>query len=231
MPARLKALVTGGTGALGLDVAKVLLEAGYAIHVTASSEESARRFSGSRDGHGLTVHAADLSEPGEARRALRAVGGPLAALVCSVGGYSGGPFQRFPDEEVERLVAINLKSAFYTVREAYSYLKQSKGRGAVVLVAARGAVAGGPGAAVYSATKAAVVNLAKSLAEEWLDGGITVNAILPSTMDTPANRRDMPDADFSRWPSTRAVAEVVAFLVSEKARIVSGGAIPVYGKA
>jgi NAD(P)-dependent dehydrogenase (short-subunit alcohol dehydrogenase family) len=76
-----------------------------------------------------------------------------------------------------------------------------------------------------------VANLALSATQEWLNDGITVNAILPSTMDTPGNRKAMPNADFSKWPKTEEVGDVVAFLVSEKARIVSGGAIPVYGRA
>ncbi|MEE9286126.1 MAG: SDR family oxidoreductase, partial [Dehalococcoidia bacterium] len=78
---------------------------------------------------------------------------------------------------------------------------------------------------------AAVVNLVLSASQEWLADGITVNAVLPSTMDTPANRRDMPEEDFTRWPTTQQVADVIAFLVSEKARIVSGASIPVYGNA
>ena len=126
---------------------------------------------------------------------------------------------------------MNLKTAILILREGYTRLMQNEGGAAVVLVGARGAILGGPGSVVYSATKAAVVNLALSASQEWLEDGITVNAILPSTMDTRANRRDMPDADFTRWPTTQQIADVVAFLVSEKARIVSGGALPVYGKA
>ncbi|MCH8283626.1 MAG: SDR family NAD(P)-dependent oxidoreductase [Chloroflexi bacterium] len=226
-----RALVTGGTGALGLSVAQALLGAGWETHVSAATAESAQRFQQTPQGRGLTVHAADLATPDGTRRLFRETGGPLAALVATIGGYSGGPLASMTDAAIDHLIDMNLKTAVLTLREAYPHLKQNPGGAAVVLVAARGAVSGGPGSAVYAATKAAIVNLAQSTAQEWLRDGITVNAILPSTMDTPANRSAMPDADFSLWPTTGQIADVVAFLVSDKARIVSGGAIPVYGKA
>ena len=158
------------------------------------------------------------------------VGAPLGALVTTLGGFLGGPLAALTAADVDGLIALNLTNAVHTLRHAYPLLKAHPDGAHVVLVSARGAVAGGPGAALYAAAKAGIANLALSLSQEWLEDGITVNAILPSTMDTPVNRRDMPNADFSRWPTTREVAEVVAFLVSDAARIISGGSIPVYGR-
>ncbi len=231
MATRPKALITGGAGALGRSVAQALTAQGFAVHVTSEFEEDARRFKATPELKGIPVHLVELTDPADVRKMLAKIGGPLAALVCCAGGYEGGPLGAFPPGNIDKLIRMNLKSAIVAVREAYPCLKQSPGGAAVVLVGARGALKGGPGSAVYAATKAAVTNLALSLGEEWVADSITVNAILPATMDTPANRKAMPDADFSRWPKTDEVAAVIAFLVSEKARIVSGGAIPVYGRA
>ncbi len=225
-----KALVTGGTGALGSDVARVLREAGFEVHVIAIDADMASSFAEKPDNRDITVHVADLLDPDGTKQLMDEVGAPLGALVATLGGFLGGPLATMSDEDVDRLIALNLTSAVQTLRHAYPLLKAHPDGARVVLVSARGAVVGGPGAALYSATKAGVANLALSLSQEWLEDGITVNAILPSTMDTEVNRRDMPDADFSRWPTTREVAGVVAFLVSDAARIISGGAIPVYGK-
>ena len=228
--ARTKALVTGGTGALGSDVARVLREAGFEVHVSAIDADMASSFAERPDNRDITVHVADLLDPDGTKQLMDEVRAPLGALVATLGGFLGGPLATLSDEDVDRLIALNLTSAVQTLRHAYPLLKAHPDSARVVLVSARGAVVGGPGAALYSATKAGVANLALSLSQEWLEDGITVNAILPSTMDTEVNRRDMPDADFSRWPTTREVAGVVAFLVSDAARIISGGAIPVYGK-
>ena len=225
-----KALVTGGDGALGSDVGRVLREAGFEVHVTALNAETAASFADIPDNHGLTVHVADLFDFDDTKRLMDEVGAPLGALVTTLGGFLGGPLAALTEADVDRLIAMNLTNAVQTLRHAYPLLKTHRDGAHVVLVSARGAVTGGPGSALYSATKAGIANLALSLSQEWLEDGIAVNAILPSTMDTVANRRAMPDADFSRWPTTREVAEVVAFLVSDAARIISGGAIPVYGK-
>ncbi len=226
-----KALVTGGDGALGSDVARALREAGFEVHVTALNADMAASFAAVPDNHGLTVHTANLFDFDETKGVMDEVGGPLGALVATLGGFLGGPLAALTEADIDRLIAMNLTNAVHTLRHAHPLLKAHPDGAHVVLVSARGAVAGGPGAALYAATKAGIANLALSLSQEWLEDGIAVNAILPSTMDTAANRRDMPDADFSRWPTTREVADVVAFLVSDAARIISGGAIPVYGRA
>lgn len=224
-----RAFVAGGSGALGRSVCRSLLREGYEVHASATSADH-----GLNEAPGLedvTVHVGDFADERDAERLFREAGGPLAALVSTVGGYEGGRVAGIESAEIERMTRLNLTTTALILKYAYPYLQASSLGAGVVLTASRAAVEGGPNAALYGATKAAVVNLAQSAAKEWRDDGISVNAILPSTMDTPANRAAMPSADFSRWPSTEEVAEVAAFLVSQAGRIVSGAAIPVYGRA
>ncbi len=225
-----KAFVTGGDGALGMAVCRALVEEGFETH--ASSRSPDHRIHATPGLESVLVHIGDLTSEAEALRMFEEDGpGPLAALVATVGGYSGGPLAEVDAAQIDKLTNLNLKTTALTLRGAYPCLKESPTGAGVVLVAARSAVTGGPKAAIYAATKAAVASLAVSASQEWLEDGISVNAILPSTMDTPANRRSMPGADFSRWPTPEQVAGVAAFLVSEKARVISGSAIPVYGGA
>ncbi len=225
MSAKTRAFVSGGRGALGMAVCRALLEAGYETH-------AASRSKGKPSGPGgVQMHSADFTNEVDTARVFEEVGGPLAALVSTVGGFAGGALADVKAADIDRLTDLNLKSTALILKHAYPYLQENPGGSSVVLVASRSAVLGGPRAALYAATKAAVVSLAASAAKEWLEDGISVNAILPSTIDTPANRASMPDADFERWPSPDEVARVAALLVSEEARIVSGGAIPVYGRA
>lgn len=226
-----KAFVTGGDGALGMAVCRALIEDGFETH--ASSRSPDHRIHATPGLESVLVHIGDLTSEAEALRIFEKVDGPgpLAALVATVGGYSGGPLAEVDAAQIDKLTNLNLKTTALTLRGAYPRLKESPTGAGVVLVAARSAVTGGPKAAIYAATKAAVVSLAVSASAEWLEDGISVNAILPSTMDTPANRRSMPGADFSRWLTLEQVAGVAAFLVSEKARVISGSAIPVYGRA
>lgn len=226
-----KVIIAGGTGALGAAVVRVFKARGYEVHIVAENTQLRDQFAARPEAAGVGLHVADLTVGAEARLAFAEAGGPLGAFVTTAGGFAGGPLAELTDASIDRLIALNLKTTLIGLREAYPYLKQSRGGASAVVVGARSALTGGAGIALYSATKAAVVNLAYSLAQEWLNDGITVNAVLPSTMDTPANRAAMPSADFARWPTPDQVAQVVAFLASEHARIISGGAIPVYGRA
>jgi NAD(P)-dependent dehydrogenase (short-subunit alcohol dehydrogenase family) len=180
---------------------------------------------------GLHVHVADLSQPEDCARLAEEIGGPLAALVATVGGFVGGPLGEIEPEAIDRQYEINLKSALLTLRYAHPLLAANPAGAAVVLVANRPALSRGPGVAVTSAMKAAVVHLAKSLAEEWKEANITVNAVAPGIMDTPQNRRAMPDVDPARWPRPAQVADVIHFLLSEQGRIVSGAVLPVFGRS
>ena len=229
MSSAMRAFVAGGSGALGKSVSRALVEAGYEVHASAGSED--HDINDTAGLEGVHVHIADFTVEADTALVFGDVGAPIHALVSTVGGYRGGALAEVTTADIDQLVALNLKTTLLILKSAYPYLKQGPGGAGVVLTAARGAVEGGPGSALYSATKAAVVNLAMSAAREWAEDGISVNAILPSTMDTPANRQAMPKADHTKWPTTDQVADVAAFLVGEKGRIISGGAIPVYGQA
>ncbi len=221
-PNRMRALVTGGNGNLGAAVAARLVAAGHEVHVTA------------QDGTprpGLRVHAVDLADPAAAARMVAAIGGPLDAVVATVGGFVGGPFAAMDPALFDQQYALNLKTTLVTLHATYPLLKANPRGGAVVLVGNRPALSSGPGVAVTAAMKAAVIHLARSLAAEWKRDGITVNAIAPGIMDTPQNRRDMPDADPAAWPTPEQVADVVAFLVAREGSIISGAVVPVFGRS
>jgi len=227
-----RALITGGNGNLGQAVARLLDDDGLEVHVTVINDEPRASFAYGLMKEDLAVHVAALSKDADVKRLFEEVGSPLAALVATVGGFVGGPFADIDEATIDHQYALNLKSALLTLRHAYPAMKASPFGASCVLLANRPAVLGsGPGGALTTAMKAGVVSLVKSLAEEWKDDGITVNAIAPGIMDTPQNRRDMPDADFSRWPSTAQVANVIRFLLSEDARIVSGAIIPAFGRS
>jgi len=225
-PAR--ALVTGGNGNLGAAVARRLAAAGYEVHVTV--QDGPRHAPDVVPG-GARVHAVDLTDPSAVTRMAAAIGGPLDAVVATVGGFVGGPFAAMDPALFDQQYALNLKSTLLTLHATYPLLKANPRGGAVVLVGNRPALSSGPGVAVTAAMKAAVIHLAKSLAAEWKADHIRVNAIAPGIMDTPQNRRDMPDADPSGWPTPEQVADVVAFLVAPEGSIVSGAVVPVFGRS
>jgi NAD(P)-dependent dehydrogenase (short-subunit alcohol dehydrogenase family) len=226
-----RALVTGGNGNLGEAVSRLLLRAGYEVHVTVHDEHTRASFAYGLMKEGLHVHVADLTKPEQCERLAGEIGGPLTALVTTVGGFVAGPFKDIDPAAIDQQYELNLKSTLLTLRFAYPLLAASPAGASVVLVANRPALSSGPNVAVTSAMKAAVVHLTKSLCAEWAAAHINVNAIAPSVMDTPQNRRAMPDKDPANWPTPLEVAEVIQFLLSDTAAIVSGAVIPVYGRA
>lgn len=225
----LRAFVAGGSGALGKSVCRALVDAGYEVHASASSES--HDINDTAGLEKVRVYVADFTDEVESARVFSDVGAPLHALISTVGGYRGGPLAEVTSADIDHLLTLNLKTTLLILKSAYPLLRETPGGAGVVVTAARGAVEGGPGSSLYAATKAAVANLAISAAREWLEDGISVNAILPATMDTPANRTAMPGADHTKWPTTDQVAAVAAFLVGERARVISGAAVPVYGRA
>jgi NAD(P)-dependent dehydrogenase (short-subunit alcohol dehydrogenase family) len=155
----------------------------------------------------------------------------LDALVNVVGGYDAGqPLTDLDLATLERQLSLNLRPAFLLTRHALRAM-QAAGHGRIVHVASRAAVERGRNAFAYSASKQAVVRLVEAAAAENAHLGITVNCVLPSIIDTPANRAAMPDADFARWPTPEQVARVLLFLASDESALVSGAAVPVYGRA
>ena len=223
-------LIAGGTGALGSAVVRDLLDAGHDVTVTWIVDRELER---ARDELGDRVEfvRADLMDPaGGADEAVASVA-DLEAVVDLVGGFSSGPLVHETSwDDFERMLRLNLAPAFTLAHAAMPRLVE-RGGGAFVAVSARAALRPFSGAAGYITAKAAVIAFIQALDAEYRKQGVRANAILPSVIDTPANRRDQPDADHSNWVQPAEIARVVRHLVSDDAAVTSGGAIPVYGRA
>jgi NAD(P)-dependent dehydrogenase (short-subunit alcohol dehydrogenase family) len=232
------ALVAGGTGVLGAALVELLLERGERVAVPYHSEEEAARLRTTHteaiDGGRLRLSRADAADPDSIAAVLdvlRADWGPLWLACSAVGGWAGGtPVAELDDLGVlDRQLRLNLRTAFVVAREGLRHMGPAGGR--VVLVASRTVRHPAAGQAAYSASKAGVIALVETLAEELRGSGRTANAVVPKVIDTPANRASMSKADHSRWVPPRAIAEVIAWLASPEAWPVSGAAVPVYGDA
>lgn len=226
-------LVTGGTGALGGSVCEALLAAGGRVHVTYLQERERARFAErfATDAARITLHCIDVTSEAEVRLlfdAVLAADGHLDALACIAGGFAMGPIEDTTLEAFEAQLSLNLRSVFLAAREAVRRMKP-RGHGRIVAVGTRAAVEPPALMSAYAPSKAAVLSLISVLAAELRGTGITANAVLPATMDTPANRKSMPDADFAKWTKTQDVARVIAFLLSPESGVTSGAHIPVYG--
>jgi NAD(P)-dependent dehydrogenase (short-subunit alcohol dehydrogenase family) len=220
-------LVAGGTGALGAAVVEELLAAGRPVTATWVVPDEAARVERDLGGRGeLHLVEADLTDPEVVRAVVAGVEG-LGAVVDLVGGYAGGTKVDETDvETLDRMLALNVRPLFLLAREALPRLVGAGG-GSLVGVSARAALRPFSGAASYIAAKAAVLALVQALDAEWKASGVRCNAIVPNVIDTPANRRAMPDADTSAWTPPAEVARVVRFLVSDESAAVSGAAVPV----
>ena len=232
------ALVAGGTGALGSAVVDLLLAQGSRVCVpwfTESEADDLRSSHPDATARGrLRLSECDVTDPDQVAAlldVLEADWGPLWLACSAVGGYAGSEHVADLDgiTLLDRMVRLNLRSALVVAREGLRHMAPNGGR--VVLVGARQAVQPSAGTAAYGAAKAGVVHLVGTLAEELKGTGRTANAVLPSMIDTPANREAMPNADHSIWVPPTAIARVIAWLASEDAWPVSGAAIPVYGDA
>lgn len=223
-------LVAGGTGALGRAVVRELLDAGRTVTSTwiRANERDALEEELGGDSR-LSLVEANVADPEGAGRAVAAAGSSFGAVACLVGGYTGG--RRVGDAdpgEIDRMLALNVRPVFLLARAAMPVLAAAGG-GAFVGVSARSALMPRGGEGAYATSKAAVLGLIRSLHAEYRPDGVRCNAILPSVIDTPANRSAMPSADPSRWVPAEQIARVVRFLISEDSAPTSGAAIPVYG--
>jgi NAD(P)-dependent dehydrogenase (short-subunit alcohol dehydrogenase family) len=223
-------LIAGGTGALGSAVVRELLDAGYDCTVTWIAEEELERARAEL-GERVSFVRADLMDPqGGADEAVDSVD-HLEAVVDLVGGFSAGPLVHETSwEDFERMLRLNLAPAFNLAHAAMPRLVE-RGGGAFVAVSARAALRPFAGASGYVTSKAAVIAFIHALDADYRAKGVRANAILPSVIDTPANRRDQPDADHSKWVQPAEIAKVIRHLVSDDGAVTSGGAIPVYGRA
>jgi NAD(P)-dependent dehydrogenase (short-subunit alcohol dehydrogenase family) len=222
-------LVAGGTGALGSAVVRELLDSGYECALTWIVERERERAE-SDFGDSAALIEADLLDTAGAAAAVDAVE-DLEAVVNLVGGYaSTGLVHESDPGEFFRLVQLNLAPAYNLARAAMPRLVE-RGGGSFVGVSARPALRPFAGAAGYITGKAAVLAFIQALDAEYARDGVRSNAILPSVIDTPANRESQPDADHSKWVAPAEIAKVVRFLVSDDSAPTSGAAVPVYGRA
>lgn len=226
------ALITGGTGGLGTAVVEAFLAGGWHVVVPWIARKELERLP-ARDG--LTLIEADLFESDSVADAVAAAAGeatePLRAVVNLVGGFAAGPrVHETPIEDFERQFRLNLRPTYLVTQAALPHLIDAGG-GAIVCVSTRAALAPFSGAAGYAASKAAVLAFVKAVAAEYSDDHVRCNGILPSVIDTPANRASMPDADHSKWVAPAQIAAVIRFLCSDDSEPISGAAVPVYGRA
>lgn len=231
-------LVTGAAGALGFELVETLLESEHRVAALDRIGSAARlhELSTRAPGRCLGVPT-DVTSAAEwsatLERIERELGKPNGAVLTAGGWLGGAPFFSEGGETVwQAMMSANLETAEQSLRAILPTMVEER-RGSVVLIGSRAAVRpwDSAGATAYAASKAALLAMAQAVAAELVESGVRVNVVLPSTLDTPANRRAMPEADASRWVQPRSLAEVVRFLLSDAARDVSGAAIPVYGRA
>ena len=232
--------ITGGAGALGSALAAHLVGQGYrvALFDTERAKERLAQIAKQLGAANAVVHAGDFATSATWESALAATRAGFGAVpthgALVAGGWDGGaPLHAAKDDSAyEKMIALNVNTTYRALRSLLPAMVEKKG-GSIVVVGSRAVSQPwtSAGAAAYGASKAAVVSMAQAVAQEVLEHGVRINAILPSTMDTPANRASMPDADPSKWVALDSASAVIAFLLSEDARDVSGAALPVYGRA
>lgn len=229
------AIITGSTGGLGCAVTAAFLEAGARVLGTWFVEDELATLK-ARVGEPEALHLvrANLTQPTDADTVVAAACeqfGGVDIVVNLVGGWAGGaPLHKEDPGTLGTLLAINVQTAYEMCRAAVPALLE-RGGGRIITVSARPALKPGKRQLSYATAKGAVLTLTHNLAEELRDRGVAVNAVLPSIIDTPANRAMMPDADFDKWVKPEQIANVILFLASDDAAIISGAAIPVYGRA
>ena len=222
------ALVTGANGGLGTHVTKALLDAGFTVVGLAP------RIQQSDFNHpNFIALPTALNSLDTAKKAVASViarNGKIDVLAHLVGAFAGGQtVAEMDDAAWQRMFDANLNSTFHILRAVIPEMRKAGG-GRIIAIGSRAAEDPGPKVGAYSASKAALVSLMKTVALENKDAGITANVILPGTMDTPANRKDMPGADLSTWVQPASVASLIVWLASEAGKDVTGAAIPVYGR-
>ena len=230
-------LVAGGTGGLGREVTMAFLEAGANVLVTYVAEDefaalaSAAQKIGATPPTGVRLDVTDAQAVSKFVADTASQHGRLDILVNTVGAYAGGvPVWETGQPTYEKMLQLNLMAGFVLAKAVVPQMIRQN-RGWIVNIASKAAFDHAAGGGMYAASKAAALALMDSLAADVKSYNINVNSVLPSIIDTAANRKAMPEADFSKWPKPQEIAQVILFLCSEEARVIHGAAIPVYGKS
>jgi len=232
-------LVAGGTGGLGRAVSLAFVDAGAQVIVTfqrpGDLDELKKTASAKlveAGGASLEGFAVDVTDEAAVAKLMNGIverHERLDCLVNAVGGYAGGiKLWELETKVFEQMIALNLRAGFVLARAAARVMVK-QGSGAIVNVAARAAVDHAAGASAYAASKAAAVAMIDCLAADLKGTGVRANSIMPSIIDTVANRKAMPKADFAKWPKPEEITRVILFLCSDAAKLVQGAAVPVYG--
>jgi len=221
-------LVTGANGGLGVFVAQAFLDAGATVIGTSRKVQQS-----DFENPAFTAIPAEISTPEGASGLVDQViarFGRIDVIAHTVGAFAGGQSIADTDDATfHKMFDLNFNSAFYLLRAAIPAMRKA-GDGRIVAIGSRAAMDPGPHVGAYSASKAALVSLIRTVAAENKDAGITANVILPGTMDTPANRTAIPNADVSKWVQPASVASLVVWLAGEAGKDVNGAVVPVYGK-
>jgi len=225
-------VVTGGTGALGGAVVAALIEAGAVCHIPYIDAGELERFSLRTHARVALAGKVDLSDESAVRKFYEGLP-PLWASIHLAGGFGMSAVAKTTKADLTKQLEMNFVTAFLCCAAAVRSMERTGAGGRIVNVATRPALEWrtGAGMAAYTASKAAVAALTVALAEEAVKHGILVNAIAPSTMDTPANRKAMPDADPAGWAKVEDVTATILFLASPENRVTRGAVVPVYGRS
>jgi NAD(P)-dependent dehydrogenase (short-subunit alcohol dehydrogenase family) len=226
----MRVAVTGGFGSLGVAVIQAAKAAGAQI---AAIDQAAVPANPTELDDVALYGGVDLSSPAATKAALARIAadlGGLDAVVNTAGGFRWEKLEGGTLDTWDFLYNVNVRTATVAIQAALPYLRRHAAAGRIINIGAAGAIRAAAGMGAYAASKAAIAKLTEALAEELKDDGITVNAVLPSIIDTPRNRLDMPDADFARWVTRRQLADVIVFLLSPSAQAITGALIPVMGR-
>lgn len=219
-------VITGGTGFLGTATVNKFLEQGDQVFIL-----DIREFDSEEES--LVSYKVDLLNEDELKAIAEKIEsdyGHIDILINIAGGFDMSSIQETSFEQIDKMFSMNLKSAFNASKVFISQLEKSQ-NGRIINIGAKAGLNGSAYMIPYSISKASVISFTQGLSEELKDTNITVNAIIPSTIDTPVNRESMPDTDFSKWVTTEDLANVINFLASEESSAIRGALIPVYNKA
>ena len=227
-------VVSGAAGNLGAVVSHAFVSSGAKTGLLDRRPGRLQEVCGhlANDPNHLLIGTVDMTDPDSVESSIQQVinkHGRVDVLVNAIGGYQGGtPIHETSPDSWDFMFNLNARSVFLSCRAAVPHML-TQGSGKIVNIGARPGVRGAANSGAYSGAKSAVIRLTESLSEELKDQGINVNCVLPGHLDTPENREQIPDADYSRWVSPSAVADVILFLASDEASAIHGSSIPVYG--